>query len=81
MSRISVAAWLSPFGNQAVVSWLVAGAACVIVSLATPAPRPDQVTDELAFNWRTLNIFADLGDAGTSTWSSGGACLWRLSAG
>ena len=58
----SVAAWLSPFGNQAVVSWLVAGAACVIVSLATPAPRPDQVTDELAFNWRTLNIFADLGE-------------------
>ena len=58
----SVAAWLSPFGNQAVVSWLVAGTACVIVSLATPAPRPDQVTDELAFNWRTLNIFADLGE-------------------
>ena len=24
--------------------------------------RSDQVTDELAFNWRTLNIFADLGE-------------------
>ena len=57
-----VAAWLSPFGNQAVVSWLAAVAACVIVSLVTPAPRPEQVTDELTFNWRTLNIFAGLGN-------------------
>jgi SSS family solute:Na+ symporter len=57
-----VAAWLSPFGNQAVVSWLVSIAACVIVSLATPPPRPQQVTDELTLNWRTLNIFAGLGN-------------------
>jgi SSS family solute:Na+ symporter len=56
-----VADWLAPFGNQAVVSWLVAVAACVIVSLLTPAPRPEQVTDDLTFNWRKLNIFADLG--------------------
>ncbi|MGQ9649613.1 MAG: SLC5 family protein [Phycisphaerae bacterium] len=56
-----LANWLSPFGNQAVVSWLVAVAACVIVSLATRAPQPEQVTDDLTFNWRKLNIFADLG--------------------
>jgi len=60
--RGPVADWLAPFGNQAVVSWLVAVAACVIVSLLTPAPRPEQVTDNLTFNWRKLNIFAGLGE-------------------
>lgn len=57
-----VAAWLSPFGNQAVISWLASILACVVVSLATPAPRPEQVTDSLTFNWRTVNIFEGLGN-------------------
>ena len=25
-------------------------------------PRPEQVTDVLAFNWRKLNIFGELGE-------------------
>ncbi len=57
----SLANWLSPFGNQAVVSWLMAIIVCVVVSLLTPAPRPEQVTDDLTFNWRKLNIFSNLG--------------------
>jgi SSS family solute:Na+ symporter len=31
------------------------------VSLLTPAPRPEQVSDDLTFNWRKLNIFSNLG--------------------
>jgi SSS family solute:Na+ symporter len=28
----------------------------------TPAPRPEQVTDQLTFNWRKYNIAEGLGD-------------------
>ena len=34
---------------------------CVVVSLMTAPPAPEQVTDELTINWRKINIFNDLG--------------------
>ena len=54
--------WLEPYANQGVINWFVCAAVCVAVSLLTPKPRPEQITDQLTFNWRTLNIFDNLGE-------------------
>ena len=53
--------WLEPYANQAAINWVFCVVACVGVSLATPRPAPDKVTDELIFNWRKLNVFGNLG--------------------
>ena len=36
-------------------------ALCVIVSLTTAPPRPEQITDDLAFNLKTMNLGGGLG--------------------
>lgn len=54
--------WLKPYAMQAFVNWLTCVTVCVVVSLATARPRPEQVSDDMIINWRKLNIFADLGD-------------------
>jgi SSS family solute:Na+ symporter len=66
--------WLEPFFNQAAINWLVCIVVCVVVSLSAPPPRPDQVTDQLTFNWAKLNIFEDLGEH----WYSNVATWWLL---
>ena len=43
--------WLEPYAMQGIVNWGFCVIVCVIVSLSTPAPRPEQVTDQLSFNW------------------------------
>jgi len=53
--------WLEPYGMQSIINWAFSVAVCVVISLITPAPAPDQVTDKLVVNWRNLNIFSDLG--------------------
>jgi len=55
-------AWLVPYANQASINWFCCLAVCIGVSLLTPPPRAEQVTDQLTFNWRTMNIFDGLGD-------------------
>jgi SSS family solute:Na+ symporter len=55
-------AWLDPYWNQASVNWLFCVAVCIVVSLATQPPRPEQVTDQLTLNWSKLNIFSNLGN-------------------
>jgi solute:Na+ symporter, SSS family len=55
--------WLEPYSMQAATNWTICVVICVADSLATPPPRPDQVTDQLTFNWRKLNIFVELGGA------------------
>ncbi len=52
---------LHPFMIQATVNWAFCVVLCVAVSLVTPPPAPEQVTDDLTFNWRRLNIFGGLG--------------------
>jgi SSS family solute:Na+ symporter len=54
-------AWLAPYANQAAINWCFCVVVCVAVSLATPPPRPEQVTDQVTVNWRKLNIFDNLG--------------------
>jgi SSS family solute:Na+ symporter len=55
--------WLEPFAMQAIADWLFCTFVCVTVSLLTPPPPPEKITDILTFNWRTLNITRDLGGA------------------
>ena len=54
--------WIEPFAMQAIINWAFCVAICIVVSLATPPPQPEQVTDRLTFNWKRLNILDDLGD-------------------
>jgi SSS family solute:Na+ symporter len=54
--------WLIPFQMQAIVNWAFCIVVCVLISLYTEKPRPEQVTDQLTINWKKLNIFDDLGD-------------------
>ena len=54
-------AWLAPFLNQAIINWLFCVIVCTVVSLATPPPRPEQVSSTLMINWRALRLGGDLG--------------------
>jgi solute:Na+ symporter, SSS family len=54
-------AWIEPFAMQAFVVWVFCTLTCVTVSLLTPPPAPEKITDQLTFNWRTLNITQNLG--------------------
>lgn len=54
-------AWIEPFAMQAFVVWLFCTLTCVGVSLLTPPPAPEKITDKLTFNWRTLNVTQQLG--------------------
>jgi SSS family solute:Na+ symporter len=54
--------WLIPFQMQAIVNWTFCIIVCVLISLFTEKPRPEQVTNQLTINWKKLNIFEDLGD-------------------
>ncbi len=53
--------FVKPYSNQSLIHWLFCVIICVFVSLATAPPRAEQVTDQLTFNWRKLNIFDQLG--------------------
>jgi SSS family solute:Na+ symporter len=68
------AAWIEPFAMQGIINWAVCTVICVVVSLLTPPPRPDQVTDLLTFNWRKVNIFTELGDH----WYTSVVLWWAL---
>jgi SSS family solute:Na+ symporter len=66
--------WLEPYSNQGILNWAVCTVVCVAVSLLTSPPHPDQISDELTFNWRKMNIFSNLGDH----WYSSVVTWWVL---
>jgi len=66
--------WIRPFAMQGIINWAVCSILCVVVSLLTGRPRPEQVTNQLAFNWRRLNIFGELG----TRWYNHVALWWAL---
>ncbi len=66
--------WIEPFANQGIINWGACVIVCIIVSLSTDPPRPDQVTDQLTFNWHKLNIFSYLGNH----WYSNVILWWGL---
>jgi SSS family solute:Na+ symporter len=59
--------WLAPFAVQSALNWAFCMVLCAGLSLVLAPPRPEQVTDELTFNWRHLNVGGDLG---TRWWNS-----------
>ena len=54
-------AWIAPFFNQAIINWIFCVVVCVVVSLLTPPPRPEQVDDSLMLNWRIVGTGDSLG--------------------
>ena len=67
-------AWIEPYAIQGILNWAFCVIVCTVVSLLTPRPRPEQVSDQLTVNWRKLNIFDDLGD----TWYTSVVTWWAL---
>ncbi len=67
-------AWIEPYAIQGIVNWAFCVVLCTIVSLLTPRPRPEQVSDQLTINWRRINIFEDLG----SRWYNSVVVWWAL---
>jgi SSS family solute:Na+ symporter len=67
-------AWVEPFQMQAAFNWVFCVVICVAVSLYTPRPRPDQITDQLTLNWKKLNILTHLG----RHWYSHVVLWWAL---
>ena len=66
--------WLEPYSNQGAINWAVCTVVCVAVSLLTAPPRPEQVTDQLTFNWKKMNIFSNLG----SHWYTSVVTWWLV---
>ncbi|MCV9389284.1 SLC5 family protein [Reichenbachiella ulvae] len=63
---------LVPFANQALLSWIVSMAVCSISAVLTAAPAPEQVSDDLTFNFKTKNFGGGLGNkwyTGVPLWS------------
>ncbi len=66
--------WLIPFQMQAIINWVFCIVVCVIVSLFTKRPSPEQISDQLTINWKKLNIFDDLGNK----WYSNVILWWGI---
>jgi len=66
--------WLEPYAMQGIINWAFCTIICVSVSLMTARPRPEQITDQLTFNWRKLNIFDGLG----SRWYGNVVFWWGI---
>ncbi len=66
--------WLEPFAMQGILNWAFCSVVCVVVSLLTRPPRPEQVTDQLTLNWRKLDIFSGLG----TRWYNSVVTWWLL---
>jgi SSS family solute:Na+ symporter len=54
--------FVQPFSNQSLLHWIFCVIICLLISLFTEPPSPEQITDQLTINWRKLNIFSELGD-------------------
>ena len=66
--------WIEPYANQAALNWTFCMLVCVAVSLLTRPPTAEQVTDQLVFNWRKLNVFDNLGNR----WYTSVVTWWLL---
>ncbi len=66
--------WIEPFANQGIINWGACAIVCIVVSLMTKPPRPEQITDQLTFNWKKLNLFSYLGNH----WYTSVVTWWSL---
>ncbi|MBT3295129.1 MAG: sodium/solute symporter [Verrucomicrobia bacterium] len=69
--------WIEPFLNQAAINWAFCTVVCIVASLATKPPRPEQVTDALVFNPKK----ARSGQAEGGPWYTSVLFWWLLFAG
>ena len=73
---------VQPFSNQSFIHWIFCAVVCVVVSMLTEKPRPEQTSDLLTVNWRRLNIFDDLGNKWYTSvilwWGLFAACIVTL---
>lgn len=53
--------WLEPYAIQGIINWGFCVLVCVLVSLLTPPPQPQQITPDLTFDWSRMSIFSGLG--------------------
>ena len=67
-------AWLDPYSNQAAINWAFCMVICIAVSLMTPRPSAEHVSDDVTVNWKKLNIFDGLGEH----WYSSVITWWLL---
>ena len=70
-------AWIEPFPNQAILNWLFCTVVCVVVSLMTAPPRPEQVDQSLMIDWKSLRLGEDLG----TRWYNSVITWWLVFAG
>ncbi|MBN2090509.1 sodium/solute symporter [candidate division KSB1 bacterium] len=68
-------AWIEPYANQGVIMWAFSMIVCTVVSLLTEPPHPDQITDDLTFNWKKMNIGGGLGEK----WYKNVTFWWAIS--
>ena len=66
--------WIEPYSIQAAFTWTFCMIVCIAVSLMTPPPAPERVTDTLVFNWKKMNIFSELG----SVWYNSVVFWWGI---
>ena len=62
LTAANPAVWIRPYEMQAILNWAFCVVLCIVVSLLTAPPRPDQVKPELCFTWGNLNLLSGLGD-------------------
>lgn len=48
--------WLNSYEMQAIVTWAFCSIVCIGVSLLTPPPKPEKITEDLTLNFRKLKI-------------------------
>lgn len=56
-----LAKFIQPYGNQGLVVWAFTLLVTTISAFITPRPRPEQVTDNLTFNWKKMDFGGGLG--------------------
>ena len=59
--------WLMTFVMQGLMVWGVCMAVLVVSTLITAPPAPEQVSDDLTFNWKKMDFGSGLG---TRWWNS-----------
>lgn len=67
--------YMTTFPIQALSTWMISMVVCIVGSLMTTPPLPEQVSDSLTFNWKKMNVGGELG----KHWFSNVAFWWILS--
>ncbi|EWH09795.1 sodium/glucose cotransporter [Catenovulum agarivorans DS-2] len=53
---------LAPYANQGILNWMLCMLLCTGLAFVTAKPRPEQVTDDLTFNFNSMNFNEGLGE-------------------